>query len=173
MAKIAYPLAKPVEVLQAVICAILVLHQGNLVVTGIGCRSECARDYIIARSDYIFVKDRRIKSNISYFESTTFSNHTPFQFVQDSVNKMLSITFSSNNYVESLIFSERMSLQFTNTQSLKFIRLRITFYIQEFLTDNEIQILLDDYIQGEIIKATTFNKVTKIKSSSTNCSNYD
>ncbi|CAD8120365.1 unnamed protein product [Paramecium sonneborni] len=148
--------------------------------TGIGCRQECARDYFIARSDNICVPDRRIKSYVIYFESTTFSAYTPFQFVQDSTNirnsPSLIHTCSSISYVGSLIYNEGMSLQFANSQSLKFIRLRITFYIKGFQNNNKIQIFLDGQIQGQIIKATTdytFDRVTKIQSSSTNCSTYD
>ncbi|CAD8070395.1 unnamed protein product [Paramecium primaurelia] len=149
--------------------------------TGIGCRQECERDYFIARSDNICVPDRRIKSLVSYFESTTFSAYSPFQFVQDSANSRSSPSLifdcSSTKYVGSLLYSEGMSLQLATSQSLKFIRLRITFYLQGFLTNNRIQILLDDQIQGEIIKTSSdynFEKIRKIYSQSVICTNtYD
>ncbi|CAD8195226.1 unnamed protein product [Paramecium pentaurelia] len=43
-----------------------------------------------------------------------------------------------------------MSLQFENSQSLKFIRLRIIFYIKGFLIDNRIQINLMINYKGKL-----------------------
>ncbi|CAD8196177.1 unnamed protein product [Paramecium pentaurelia] len=118
---------------------------------------------------YKKIKQYIIKSLISYFESTTFSAISSFQFVQDSTNlrSYPSQIFdcSSTKFVGSLLYSEGMSFQFANSQSLQFIRLKISFYIKSFQTDNKIQIILDNQIQGEIIKTSsnfTFDKIKKI-----------
>ncbi|CAD8213169.1 unnamed protein product [Paramecium pentaurelia] len=75
------------------------------------------------------------------------------------------VLHSSTKFVGSLLYSEGMSFQFANSQSLQFIRLKISFYIKSFQTDNKIQTILDDQIQGEIIKTSskyTFDKIKKI-----------
>ncbi|CAD8120180.1 unnamed protein product [Paramecium sonneborni] len=131
----------------------------------------------IRMSDNVCVPDRRIKSFVSYFTSTS-SSYSPFQFVPDTINTRSSTpsfitSLCSNNYVGSLLYGEGMSLQMAEQQNIKFIRLRVTFFIQGFLTNSRIQIILDDQVQGEIIKSLSifdFNQITKIYSSSTICS---
>ncbi|CAD8116380.1 unnamed protein product [Paramecium sonneborni] len=146
---------------------------------GIGCRQECERDYFIARSDNVCVPDRRIKSLSQYFTST-FTTYSPFQFDPDSNNvrssPTLTITHCSTKYVGNLLYNEGMSLSLENQQNIRFIRLRVTFYTQGFLTNSGIQIILDDQIQGEIIKSSStfdFNQIKKIYSSSTICPTYE
>ncbi|CAD8117820.1 unnamed protein product [Paramecium primaurelia] len=170
---IVYQLAGLVQVLQAVQFSLWFsiirwnLYLGPFLL--IGLNWQCERDYFIKRSNNICVPDKRIKSLISYFESTTFSAISSFQFVQDSTNlrsyPSLIFDCSSTKFVGSLLYSEGMSFQFENSQSLQFIRLKISFYNKSFQTYNKIQIRLDDQIQGEIIKTSynyTFDKITKI-----------
>ncbi|CAD8085139.1 unnamed protein product [Paramecium primaurelia] len=148
--------------------------------TGVGCRQECDRNYYMARSDNVCIPEQRIISYSQYFYSQTFSDYSPFEFIGDILYprtpSSLIIDCCSTTYVGGLVHNEGMSFDTEYVQHLKFIRLRVTFFIKNFLTDSKIQIKFHNQIQGEIIKTDTnyyYYGVKLIYNSSTDCSTYD
>ncbi|CAK82971.1 unnamed protein product (macronuclear) [Paramecium tetraurelia] len=149
--------------------------------TTVGCRQECDRDYFIAQSDNICVPDRRIKSNVKYFDSNSISSsvyprYTPFVFIPDllkySNTGLIYDDCDSKDFVGEIKFCEGMFLRIQNINALKFIRLRITLYLFSLQTDSKIEIYLDDILQSQIIAQSgsfQFNSCTKIYSKSDNC----
>ncbi|CAD8079160.1 unnamed protein product [Paramecium primaurelia] len=149
--------------------------------TTIGCRQECERDYFIAQSDNICVSDRRIKSNVKYFDSNQISlsnypRYTPFVFIPDllqySNTDLIFDQCDGKDFVGEMKFCEGMFLKMANINALKFIRIRITFYLFSLQIDSRIQIYLDDILQTQLVQQSSqFQCIqcTKIYTKTDNC----
>ncbi|TNV74391.1 hypothetical protein FGO68_gene2621 [Halteria grandinella] len=149
--------------------------------TIIGCRQECERDYYIQNSDLICVSDRRISSKYTYFNQTSISSsdsprYQPFVFKADPFHPTntdrIHNSCSGQDFIGDLYYSEGFSLQLDQINALKFIRLRLSLYLQNLQTNSKLEISLDDVIQSEIIKTVSnfqFNNAVKIVTSTINC----
>ncbi|CAK74085.1 unnamed protein product (macronuclear) [Paramecium tetraurelia] len=149
--------------------------------TAVGCRQECERDYYIARSDSICVPDRRIKSSVKYFDSSSISSsdnprYQPFVFIPDIFHyqntDLVYDDCDSDDFVGELFFNEGMQLSLGKINAIKFIRLRVTFYCFSFQTNSKIQFFVDNIQQGELLKTSSsysYNQITKIFTDSDSC----
>ncbi|CAD8125624.1 unnamed protein product [Paramecium sonneborni] len=128
--------------------------------TFIGCRQECNRDDSIARDDKICVEDTRIKSKFTLFQDDGIpqqdQRYLPLIFGNDEFYpKNTDLVFENCNgksFIGKLQYSEGMVYQMSLENQVKFIRIRITFYLFNFQQTSEIQILHNNQLQSKIIK---------------------
>ncbi|CAD8195876.1 unnamed protein product [Paramecium pentaurelia] len=128
--------------------------------TFLGCIQECNRDNSIARYDKICVQDNRIKSIITLFnniipQSSQFRYH-PFSFLSDKFHpKNTDLIYENCNgisFIGILQFSEGMLYQINLQESIKFLRMRITFYLFNFQDSSKIEILHNNQTLSRIMK---------------------
>ncbi|CAD8104762.1 unnamed protein product [Paramecium sonneborni] len=129
--------------------------------TFIGCRQECSRDYSIARFDKICVIDNRIKQKFTLFQNTNILNsnqrYFPLIFQKDEFyskgnTDLIYDDCDGHDFVGMLQFNEGMIYQMNLENAVKFIRIRITFYLFNFQQASIIEILHNNQIQSRIIK---------------------
>ncbi|CAK90082.1 unnamed protein product (macronuclear) [Paramecium tetraurelia] len=125
--------------------------------TLIGCLQECRRENSIARFDKICVEDKRIKQNVTLFSSTNFnSGYFPLIFEKDEFNYKNSDLVDDDCYhhdfIGKLQYNEGMLYQMNLESSVKFIRIRITFYLFNFNETSSIYILQNNQLQSRITK---------------------
>ncbi|CAD8104073.1 unnamed protein product [Paramecium primaurelia] len=148
--------------------------------TYIGCLQECSRDYSIARFDKICVKDTRIKSKFTLFEDDVIPQsdyrYSPFIFEKDEFYPKNTDLIQNNcngiSFVGKLQFSEGMIYQMNLENAVKFIRIRITFYLFNFLETSSIQIIHNNQLQSRITKGSSdfqVENLLKIFEKNQNC----
>ncbi|CAD8059006.1 unnamed protein product [Paramecium sonneborni] len=135
--------------------------------TFIGCRQECSRDNSIARYDKICVEDTRIKSKFTLFQDNIIpqqeQRYLPLVFRNDEFHpKNTDLIFENCNgisFIGKLQYSEGILYQMSLENAVKFIRVRITFYLFNFRQTSEIQILHNNQLQSRVIKDSSGFKV--------------
>ncbi|CAD8134923.1 unnamed protein product [Paramecium pentaurelia] len=129
--------------------------------TDIGCRQECDRDYSIANQDKICVQDNRIKSKFTLFDNSVIplsnqDRYQPFIFLADIFHpKNTDLIYENCNgisFIGKFQFSEGMLYQMDLQNSVKFLRIRLTFYLFDFQESSKIEIIYDNQIYSRIIK---------------------
>ncbi|CAD8109131.1 unnamed protein product [Paramecium sonneborni] len=128
--------------------------------TYIGCLQECSRENSIARFDKICVNDTRIKANFTLFQDAQIplsnQRYFPLIYQQDDFNQKNSDLVYENcngiDFIGKFQFNEGMIYQMSFENAVKFIRIRITFYMFNFYETSNIEILHNNQIQSKIIK---------------------
>ncbi|CAD8162332.1 unnamed protein product [Paramecium pentaurelia] len=148
--------------------------------TYIGCRQECSRDFSIARFDKICVNDNRILSKFTLFEDNDIpqsnQRYLPLLFEQDEFNpKNTDLIYENCNgisFIGKLQFNEGMLYQMNLENAIKFIRIRITFYLFNFQDTSNIQIQYNGQIKSKIAKDSSgfqVENLVKIFEKNLNC----
>ncbi|CAD8088636.1 unnamed protein product [Paramecium primaurelia] len=148
--------------------------------TYIGCLQECSRDYSIADYDKICVNDKRIRSKFTLFESESIpqsnQRYYPLIFEKDEFNPRNSDLIYENcngiSFIGKLYFNEGFLYQMSLENAIKFIRIRITFYLFNFQETSTIYILHNNRIQSRIIKGSSdfqVDNLVKIFEKNENC----
>ncbi|CAD8210548.1 unnamed protein product [Paramecium pentaurelia] len=124
--------------------------------TYIGCLQECSRDYSIADYDKICVNDKSIRSKFTLFESESIpqsnQRYYPLIFEKDEFNPRNSDLIMK--IAMGLVLLESYILM-KDFFTIKFIRIRITFYFFNFQETSTIYILHNNRIQSRIIKGSS------------------
>ncbi|CAD8202670.1 unnamed protein product [Paramecium pentaurelia] len=125
------------------------------------CIQECFRDYSIVRYDKICVQDNRIKSIIKLFNDIIIQKSNQFRyysfiFLFDKFYPKNTDLIKENcngiSFIGNLQFSERMLYQLNLQESIKFLRIHITFYLFNFQDSSKIEILHNNQTLSRIIK---------------------
>ncbi|CAD8190851.1 unnamed protein product [Paramecium octaurelia] len=138
--------------------------------TYIGCRQECSRDFSIARYDKICVNDNRIKSKYTLFEDDTIPQSTqryqPLTFEGDEFNPRYTELVIENcngiSFIGKLQFNEGMLYKMSLEDAVKFVRIRISFYLFNFQTTSNIKLIHNGQIQSSITKDSSSFQVENL-----------
>ncbi|CAD8044529.1 unnamed protein product [Paramecium primaurelia] len=129
----------------------------------IGCTQECNRDYYLADSKQHCQFDPRIKSELSYFTSNSLTNvnllpYQPWTFIPDPFyyrNQEMLISCSGIDLIGQFYNYEGIQLELGLNKALKFIRIRVSFYLNSWQTDSQLIITVDSFSRASILKTAT------------------